>query len=156
AGKASGHVYSPNTNPTLKVVDISRLADAAHAAGGTVVVDNTFATPISQPPLELGADLVVYSATKFLGGHSDAMGGAVCGPSALVDSIFQFREINGASLAPKSAFLLTRGLKTLERRIERHNENAQRIAEFLADHPVVEQVFYPGLSPPTLTSPVVR
>lgn len=138
------YLESP-TNPTLKVVDIARLAAAAHAVDGTVVVDNTFATPINQRPLELGADLVVYSATKFLGGHSDAMGGVACGPSDLVDALFHFREINGASLAPKPASLLTRGLKTLELRIRRHNENAQRIADFLSTHPVVDEVFYPGL-----------
>lgn len=138
------YLESP-TNPTLKVVDIARLAEAAHAQEATVVVDNTFATPINQRPLELGADLVLYSATKFLGGHSDVMGGAVCGPSDLIDAIFHFREIHGASLAPKSAALLTRGLKTLEIRILRHNENARRIAEFLSSHPVIEEVFYPGL-----------
>lgn len=139
------YLESP-TNPTLKILDLARLAEAAHAVDATVVVDNTFATPINQRPLELGADLVVYSATKFLGGHSDVMGGVVCGPEDLVDDIFHFREINGASLAPKSASLLTRGLKTLELRILRHNENAQQIAELLSDHPMVEEVFYPGLS----------
>lgn len=139
------YLESP-TNPTLKILDIARLADTAHAVDATVVVDNTFATPINQRPLELGADLVVYSATKFLGGHSDVMGGVVCGPEDLVHDIFHFREINGASLAPKSASLLTRGLKTLELRILRHNENAQRIADFLSDQPMVDEVFYPGLS----------
>lgn len=138
------YLESP-TNPTLKVMDIARLADMAHAVGATLVVDNTFATPINQRPLELGADLVVYSATKFLGGHSDAMGGVVCGPADPVNDIFHFREINGASLDPTSAFLLTRGLKTLELRVLRQNENAQKVAEFLARHPYVEQVFYPGL-----------
>lgn len=139
------YLESP-TNPTLKVVDIARLAEAARAVGATVVVDNTFATPINQRPLALGADLVVHSATKFLGGHSDAMGGAVCGSPALVRSIFHYREINGASLDPMSAFLLTRGMKTLELRVERQNENAMRVATFLAEHPVVEAVFYPGLA----------
>ena len=139
------YLESP-TNPTLKVVDIARLAKAARAVGATVVVDNTFATPINQRPLALGADLVVHSATKFLGGHSDAMGGAVCGSPALVRSIFHYREINGASLDPMSAFLLTRGMKTLELRVERQNENAMRVATFLAEHPVVEAVFYPGLA----------
>ena len=138
------YLESP-TNPTLKVLDIARLADAAHAVGATVVVDNTFATPINQRPLELGADLVVYSATKFLGGHSDAMGGVVCGDRDRVRSVFHFREINGASLDPMSAFLLTRGLKTLELRVLRHNDNALKVARFLSQHPLVEQVFYPGL-----------
>lgn len=138
------YLESP-TNPTLRVMDLARLADAAHAVGATVVVDNTFATPINQQPLALGADLVIHSATKFLGGHSDAMGGIVCGSAAQVDPIFHFREINGASLDPNSAFLLTRGIKTLELRVLRQNENAQRVAEFLMDHPRVAEVFYPGL-----------
>lgn len=138
------YLESP-TNPTLKVVDIERLAAKAHAAGAVVVVDNTFATPINQQPLTLGADLVVHSATKFLGGHSDAMGGVVCGSRALVRKIFHFREINGATLDPMSAFLLSRGLKTLELRVERQNRNAQAVAEFLAAHPRIEAVYYPGL-----------
>lgn len=138
------YLESP-TNPTLKILDVARLVETAHTVGAIVVVDNTFATPINQHPLELGADLVVHSATKFLGGHSDVMGGVVCGPEDLVHDIFHFREITGASLAPKSASLLTRGLKTLELRVLRHNDNAQRIAEFLSEHPMVDQVFYPGL-----------
>ncbi|MGH7481281.1 MAG: aminotransferase class I/II-fold pyridoxal phosphate-dependent enzyme, partial [Longimicrobiales bacterium] len=138
------YLESP-TNPTLKVLDIARLAARAHEVGAAVVVDNTFATPINQRPLELGADLVVHSATKYLGGHSDAMGGVVVGDRDRVERIFHFREINGASLDAHSAFLLTRGIKTLELRVARQNENAQSVAEFLADHPAVEQAFYPGL-----------
>lgn len=133
------------TNPTMKVLDLKRLAEAGHAAGAVVMVDNTFATPINQLPLQLGADLVIHSATKFLGGHSDAMGGVVCGRADLVREIFRFREINGATLAPASAHLLTRGIKTLELRVLRHNENAQQLARYLHEHPRVEQVFYPGL-----------
>lgn len=133
------------TNPTLKVVDIRRLANAAQRVGATVVVDNTFATPINQNPLALGADLVVHSATKFLGGHSDAMGGVVCGSAALVRRIYHFREINGASLDPMSAFLLSRGIRTLELRVARQNANAQAVAEYLSTHPAIDQVFYPGL-----------
>lgn len=133
------------TNPTLKVVDIARLAAAAKSAGAVTVVDNTFATPINQSPLALGADLVLHSATKFLGGHADALGGVVCGPAALVDRIFHFREINGATLHPEAAYLLLRGLKTLALRVERQNFNAGRIAAFLDDHPGVARVFYPGL-----------
>ena len=138
------YLESP-TNPTFKVVDLQRLAASAHAVGAIVVVDNTFATPINQRPLQLGADLVVHSATKFLGGHSDAMGGVVCGNKALVREIFHFREINGATLDPMSAFLLSRGLKTLELRVGRHNRNALAVAGFLAVHPRVQAVFYPGL-----------
>lgn len=133
------------TNPTLKVVDIARLAAAGRAVGATVVVDNTFATPINQRPLTLGAHLVVHSATKFMGGHSDAMGGVVAGDRDLVRRIFQFREINGATLDANSAFLLARGLRTLALRVERQNANAQAVAEFLTSHPAVAAVFYPGL-----------
>lgn len=138
------YLESP-TNPTLKVLDLSRLIAAGHAAGAIVVVDNTFATPINQQPLALGADLVLHSATKFLNGHSDAMGGVVCGRADLVRTIFRFREINGASLAPPVAHLLIRGIKTLELRVRRQNENALGLARFLHDHQQVEQVFYPGL-----------
>ncbi len=133
------------TNPTLKVLDIARLAKAAQAAGVMVVVDNTFATPINQNPLALGADLVLHSATKFLGGHSDAMGGVVCGPSDLIRQLFHFREINGASLDAMSAFLLTRGVRTLALRVERQNQTAQVVAEYLRAHPKVAAVYYPGL-----------
>jgi len=138
------YLESP-TNPTLKVLDLSRLIAAGHAAGAIVVVDNTFATPINQQPLALGADLVLHSATKFLNGHSDAMGGVVCGRADLVRTIFRFREINGASLAPPVAHLLIRGIKTLELRVRRQNENALGLARFLQGHERVERVFYPGL-----------
>ena len=134
------------TNPTLKVVDIARLAKAAHDQSALVVVDNTFATPINQRPLGLGADLVIHSATKFLGGHADAMGGAVCGPKEIVGKIYHFREINGATLDPMSAYLLLRGMKTLHLRVRRQNESAIQIARFLEAHPLVEKVFYPGLA----------
>lgn len=133
------------TNPTLKVVDIARLTQAAHSVGATVVVDNTFATPINQSPLALGADLVVHSATKFLGGHADALGGVVCGRRDLVHQIYHFREINGATLDPMAAYLLLRGMKTLQLRVRHQSESALRIARYLAAHPAVEAVFYPGL-----------
>jgi cystathionine gamma-synthase len=133
------------TNPTLKIVDIERLAAQAHAQGAIVVVDNTFATPVNQRPLQLGADLVVYSATKYLNGHSDVMGGLVVGKKLLVDQIFHYREITGASLHPQSAYMILRGMKTLELRIQRHNENGMAIAQYLSTHPKVDQVFYPGL-----------
>ncbi len=138
------YLESP-TNPTLKVMDLARLAAAGHQVGATVVVDNTFATPINQSPLELGADLVIHSATKFLGGHADALGGVVCGPAHLVEQIYHFREINGASLHPMAAYLLVRGMKTLHLRIRQQNESALQIAHFLEEHPLVERVFYPGL-----------
>lgn len=133
------------TNPTLKVVDIARLTQAAHAANATVVVDNTFATPINQSPLALGADLVLHSATKFLGGHADALGGVICGRQDLVRRVFHFREINGATLDPMAAYLLLRGMKTLHLRVRHQSVSALQIARYLASHPAVEAVFYPGL-----------
>ncbi|MFH2052023.1 MAG: cystathionine gamma-synthase family protein [bacterium] len=133
------------TNPTMKILDIERLARAGHAAGAVVVVDNTFATPVNQRPLDLGADLVVHSATKFIGGHSDAMGGVLCGREDLVGEVFRFREINGATLAPPVAYFLIRSLKTLELRVLRQNENALGLARFLRKHAAVDQVFHPGL-----------
>lgn len=133
------------TNPTLKVVDIKRLATAAKKVGAIVVVDNTFATPINQNPLALGADLVLHSATKFLCGHSDAMGGVVAGKKELVQKIYQYREINGASLQADPAYMIARGMKTLELRIERQNASALKIAQYLKAHAKVTDVFYPGL-----------
>jgi cystathionine gamma-synthase len=133
------------TNPTVKVLDLERLSAEGHRHGAIVVVDNTFATPINQQPLRLGVDLVIHSATKFLGGHADALGGVVCGPAHLVAKIYHFREITGACLEPMSAYLLLRGMKTLHLRIARQNENALKIARFLESHPHVVQVFYPGL-----------
>jgi cystathionine gamma-synthase len=133
------------TNPTLKVVDIKRLAAAAKKVGAIVVVDNTFATPINQNPLQLGADLVIHSATKFLCGHSDAMGGLIAGKKELVQKVFHFREINGASLQADPAYMIARGMKTLELRIERQNSSALKIAHYLQSHPKVKAVYYPGL-----------
>ena len=133
------------TNPTIKILDLERLSSAGKKAGATVMVDNTFATPINQNPLALGADLVLHSATKFLGGHADALGGVVCGAKDLIDQVYHYREINGATLDPMSAYLLLRGMKTLALRIERQNQNAMEIATYLNGHPKVKEVFYPGL-----------
>jgi cystathionine gamma-synthase len=133
------------TNPTLKVVDIERLARKGHEAGAIVVTDNTFATPINQRPLQLGSELVIHSASKYLGGHADALGGIVCGPRELIRPIFHYREITGAALDPFAAYLLLRGLKTLALRVLRQNESAMKMAQFLEGHPAVAQVFYPGL-----------
>ncbi len=133
------------TNPTLKVVDIARLAAAGHAVGATVVVDNTFATPVNQSPLALGADIVLHSATKYLGGHADVLGGVVCGPADLVQKIHHYRQIVGSSLDPMVAYLLIRSVKTLALRIGRQNESALRIARWLEEQPVVSVVNYPGL-----------
>jgi cystathionine gamma-synthase len=133
------------TNPTVKIVDIERLAKAGKAVGALVVVDNTFATPINQNPLQLGADIVLHSASKFLGGHADALGGVACGSAELVEKIYHYREINGATLSPMDAYSLLRGMKTLSLRVERQNESAMTIAKWLQQHPMVEQVNYPGL-----------
>ena len=133
------------TNPTIKITDIKRLAAKARAVGALVVVDNTFATPINQLPLELGADIVLHSASKYLGGHADALGGVICGSHELVEKVYHYREINGATLAPMDAYSLLRGMKTLKLRVERHNSNAMAIAHYLQSHPLVEQVNYPGL-----------
>ncbi len=133
------------TNPTLKVLDLERLAAAGHRAGAVVVADNTFATPINQNPIPLGADLVVHSATKFLGGHADALGGLVCGDPELVARIYHYREITGATLDPMAAFLLLRGMKTLDLRIQRQNASALAIARWLQAQPGVSAVNYPGL-----------
>jgi cystathionine gamma-synthase len=133
------------TNPTIKIIDLERLARAGKENGAVVVVDNTCATPINQQPLALGADLVLHSATKFLGGHADALGGVVCGNKDLIQKIYHYREITGATLDPMSAYLLLRGMKTLALRIERQNKNAMEIARHLHAHPKIERVFYPGL-----------
>ena len=133
------------TNPTLKIIDITRLAAAANRVGAIVIVDNTFSTPVNQRPIELGADLVLYSATKFLAGHSDVMGGLVSGRADLVERIHHFREITGAALHADAASDILRGMKTLALRMTAHNSNAMAIAEFLEAHPKVEAVHYPGL-----------
>lgn len=133
------------TNPTLKIIDLRRAIESAKRVGAISIVDNTFATPVNQRPLSLGADLVVHSATKFLGGHDDAMGGVLAGGSELVSAIYHYREINGACLSAMSAYLLLRGLKTLELRVTRQNATALSMAKFLREHTAVESVFYPGL-----------
>ncbi|WP_088102134.1 cystathionine gamma-synthase family protein [Halalkalibacter urbisdiaboli] len=134
------------TNPTVKITDMKRISTKAKEQDALVFVDNTFATPINQNPLFQGADLVIHSATKFLGGHADALGGVVCGEKKLVDAIYHYREINGATLDPMAAYLLLRGMKTLKLRIEKQQKNAQKVAEFLQTHEKIDKVFYPGLS----------
>jgi len=133
------------TNPTLKVMDIARLAAAAHEVGALVVADNTFATPINQNPLALGADLVLHSATKFLGGHADALGGVLCGAPELIATVYHYREITGASLDPMAAYLLVRSMKTLALRVRQQNESALTIARWIEEQPAVAAVYYPGL-----------
>jgi cystathionine gamma-synthase len=138
------YLESP-TNPTLKVLDLARLIEAAHRVGAIAIVDNTFATPINQNPIALGADLVIHSATKFLSGHGDVLGGLVCGREELVKRVFRYRELTGPSLDAFSAYLLLRSLKTLGLRVGRQNENAMTLAGFLQGHPKIDRVYYPGL-----------
>jgi cystathionine gamma-synthase len=135
------------TNPYLRVADLGLFARARDACpGANLLIDATFATPINQRPLEQGADLVIHSATKYLGGHNDLLAGAVCGRRGLVQSIADLRGVLGGVLDPQSAFLLIRGLKTLPLRVQRQNETALRVARFLESNPRVRRVFYPGLA----------
>src|SRR3954463_10791880 len=134
------------TNPLLNVIDIRAAAEAAHAAGAMVVVDNTFATPYLQRPLELGADIVVHSTTKYLGGHSDVVGGFAATNDPTVAERLQFLQKSlGAVPGPFDCWLVLRGIKTLAVRMRRHCENAHVVALWLSRHPRVEQVLYPGL-----------
>jgi cystathionine gamma-synthase len=143
AGGARLVLLETPTNPVLRVHDLARWAAASHRSGALLVVDNTFASPINQHPLALGADLVVHSATKYLGGHSDLLAGAVVGARGLVDQI-DAQHYLGAPLDPFAAFLLHRSLRTLALRVARHNENGRRVAEALAHHPAVARIHYPG------------
>jgi cystathionine gamma-synthase len=134
------------TNPLLNVVDIAAVAEAARSVGAVVAVDNTFATPYLQRPLELGADLVVHSTTKYLGGHSDLVGGfAATNDPTVAERLAFLQNSLGAVPGPFDAWLVLRGLKTLALRMQRHCENARAVAEFLDGHAQVEQVLYPGL-----------
>jgi cystathionine gamma-synthase len=134
------------TNPLMKIADIAALASLGHESGALVVVDNTFASPYLQQPLSLGADVVVYSTTKYLGGHSDVVGGAVVLADEELAAKVQFLQFGaGAISSPFDAYLTTRGIKTLAVRMERHSRNAQAVAEALVVAPGVERVYYPGL-----------
>jgi cystathionine gamma-synthase len=134
------------TNPLLNVIDIRAAAEAAHAAGALVVVDNTFATPYLQRPLELGADIVVHSTTKYLGGHSDVIGGFAATNDPTIAERLQFLQKSlGAVPGPFDCWLVLRGIKTLAVRMRQHCENAHVVASRLSRHPLVEQVLYPGL-----------
>jgi len=134
------------TNPLLNIADIADLAHVAHEAGALLAVDNTFASPYLQRPLELGADFVVHSTTKYLGGHSDVVGGAViCADADIAEELAYTQNATGAVAGPFDAWLTLRGIKTLAVRMDRHCANAMRVAEMLAGHPAVAEVFYPGL-----------
>ena len=134
------------TNPLLNIVDIRAAAEAAHEVGAMVVVDNTFATPYLQRPLELGADIVVHSMTKYLGGHSDVVGGFVAtNDPTVAERLYFLQKSLGAVPGPFDCWLVLRGLKTLAIRMRQHSENARRVAEYLSTHQAVETVLYPGL-----------
>lgn len=133
-------------NPTLKIVDIKASADIAHKHGAKLVVDNTFMSPYLQRPLEHGADIVVHSATKYLGGHGDLIAGLIIGSKDIIPKMKMpyFKDFGGV-ISPFNAWLLSRGIKTLSVRMERHSENAQKVAEYLERHELIEEVYYPGL-----------
>jgi cysteine-S-conjugate beta-lyase len=140
------YLESP-TNPLLQIVDIAAVSEIAHRNGALVCVDNSTMSPYLQRPLELGVDIVLHSATKFLCGHSDVMAGAVVvADDELAQELYLIQNGEGAGLAPFDSFLLLRGMKTLSLRLDRQQANAQRIAEFLAAHPAVDHVYYPGLA----------
>jgi cystathionine beta-lyase/cystathionine gamma-synthase len=139
------HIETP-TNPMMRITDLRGAARLTHERGALMVVDNTFASPYNQQPLALGADVVVHSSTKYLNGHSDVIGGVVAtNNEAVADELHFLQKASGAVPGPWDSWLVLRGLKTLHVRMETHNRNGQRIAEFLAAHPKIEQVFYPGL-----------
>lgn len=133
------------TNPYLRVVDLRRTVEIARQHQVVTIIDSTFATPVNLRPLEWGLDLVIHSATKYLGGHNDLLAGAVIGSRHLLARIEQARGVLGGVSNPHDAYLLLRGLKTLDLRVRRQNENGQRVAEFLEGHPAVGRVYYPGL-----------
>jgi cystathionine beta-lyase/cystathionine gamma-synthase len=129
----------------LTVVDVQTIAALARRAGAVSIVDATFATPVLQRPLALGADLVVHSATKYMGGHSDLIGGVAAGSNARMQGVFRWMQLAGGCMDPHAAFLLDRGLKTLPIRMHAHQANAERLARHLSRHPRVKHVHYPGL-----------
>ena len=133
-------------NPRLSISDIAACANVAHRSGALLGVDSTFATPVLTRPLELGADIVMHSATKYIGGHSDLLGGAlVVRDEALYERLYFIQNATGAVMGPLESYLCSRGLKTLELRVREHCRSAQRLADWLAGHPRVERVLYPGL-----------
>ena len=141
--------FETPANPNMRVIDIATISALAKDYSGDlkVIVDNTYCTPALQRPITMGADLVVHSATKYLGGHGDLIAGAVVGDAETIQQIrlFGLKDMTGAVIAPMTVFLILRGIKTLQLRMERHCQNAQAIAEMLAQHPAVDQVFFPGL-----------
>lgn len=135
------------TNPMMNIIDIQAAAEIARAAGAWLCVDNTFATPFLQSPLDLGADIVMHSVTKYLGGHSDViMGALITKDEAIAQEIYRIQNSSGAVTAPMDSFLVLRGIKTLHLRMERHCFNGEKVARFLASHPRVDKVFWPGFT----------
>jgi cystathionine beta-lyase len=133
------------TNPMMNIIDIKAMAAIAKKANAMLCVDNTFATPYLQNPLDLGADMVMHSVTKYLGGHSDVvMGALVCNDDALANEMYRIQNSSGAVTAPMDSFLVLRGIKTLHLRMQRHCENGEKIARFLVGHPAVDKVYWPG------------
>lgn len=140
--------FETPANPNMYITDIKKAAEIAHSVEGCMlIVDNTYSTPFICRPLEFGADAVVHSATKYLNGHGDVIAGFVVGSQEYINRVrlFGVKDMTGANISPFDAFLITRGLKTLEIRMERHSSNAMKVAEFLQEHPLVETVYYPGL-----------
>ena len=133
------------TNPMMNIVDIEAMAKISKAAGAMLCVDNTFATPYLQNPLDLGADVVMHSVTKYLGGHSDVvMGALVCSDENIANEMYRIQNSSGAVTAPMDSFLVLRGIKTLHLRVQRHCENGEKVARFLATHPKIDKVYWPG------------
>jgi cystathionine beta-lyase/cystathionine gamma-synthase len=145
-GKYKLIFFETPTNPTLKILDIAKVADAARSIGTTSMIDSTFGSPINQSPHRLGIDLVMHSATKYLGGHSDIIAGTVSGPKELMSKVHSAAKLLGGTMDPFASFLLDRGIKTLDVRMERHNTNAMYLAEKLEKDSRIRQVHYPGLS----------
>ncbi|MEW8014564.1 MAG: methionine gamma-lyase [Candidatus Sedimenticola endophacoides] len=140
-------LFESPANPNMRLIDIEQISDIAHQAGARVIVDNTYCTPYLQRPIELGADFVVHSLTKYLCGHGDIIAGAVIGPQEDIQQIqfYGVKDMTGAVISPMDAYLTIRGLKTLAVRMDRHCATARRLAAAIEDHPAVEQLFYPGL-----------
>ncbi|MGB3399348.1 MAG: PLP-dependent aspartate aminotransferase family protein [Candidatus Deferrimicrobiaceae bacterium] len=137
--------FETPTNPNMEIFDIREICRLSHSYGALVAVDNTFASPVNQQVLALGADIAVHSATKYLGGHSDLTGGALMGPQGLIEPVAPWRKNLGQMMAPEIAALLSRSLRTLPIRVKRQNETAQAVAEAMREHPKVARVLYPGL-----------
>ena len=134
------------TNPLLRVADIKTLAEAAHQKGALVILDSTFASPVNQHPADLNVDIVIHSATKYIGGHHDITAGFACCNQPHYDRLWTYRKIMGGIMDPMTAFLALRGIQTLELRIQRHNESAMKIATYLDQHPKIKTIYYPGLT----------